>query len=120
VDLYDFDGVVSTGEYAPNIGDVIITGRCYHECDIVYDYLSHHSISGVAVFFNPMHIDYRGNHTLGSRTLSGKHKANVIKQLESNGCELGKMFEDDPIQAKIIRASCPNIEIFPVKPTVEF
>jgi hypothetical protein len=52
--------------------------------------------------------------------LSGKHKANVIKQLKLNGCEIGKIFEDDPVQAKIIRISCIGVDIVNVKPTVEF
>ena len=120
MDIYDFDGVVSAGQYTPKVGDIILTGRCYHECDVVYEYLIDNQISGVAVFFNPMHINHRGNHTLGSRTLSGKHKANVIKQLKLNGCEIGKIFEDDPVQAKIIRISCIDVDIVNVKPTVEF
>lgn len=38
-----------------------------------------------------------------TRIASGQHKANVIQFLIENGYEIGCHFEDDPVQAAIIR-----------------
>ena len=120
MNVFDFDGVVSTGNYSPQSNDVIVTGRCFDECEVVYSYLQENNLSGVAVFFNPISISFRGDHTIGARTISGLHKTDVIDKLRKNGCFIDKIYEDDPLQAKLILNSFPNLELILVEKSVEY
>lgn len=102
VNIYDFDGCVSIG-VTPRENDIIITGRCIDEYKEVYNYLESINILGkVLVYFNPILLKDRGNHTVEARIYSGKHKANIINQLISNGVEIDYYFEDDELQADIV------------------
>lgn len=107
---YDFDGVVSLGITPSSSSDVIITGRCIDEKDYILNILKERGIEN-KVYFNPMTLEERGNHSISARTFSGKHKANTIKKLKDEGIEVFRFFEDDPIQLEYILESHPQIEI---------
>ncbi len=107
---YDFDGVVSIGINPMSKNDVIITGRCIDEQEYVKGILEKRGIKN-KVYFNPMTLAERGNHTVEARTFSGKHKANTIKRLKESGIEVCRFFEDDKIQYDIIKENHEKIEI---------
>lgn len=107
---YDFDGVVSIGINPMSKNDVIITGRCYDEQDYVRDILEERGITN-EVYFNPMSLAERGNHTVECRRLSGEHKAKTIKELKGIGIEVYRFFEDDKIQYDIIKENHEKIDI---------
>jgi len=101
---YDFDGVISIGITPRSNDDVIITGRCIDEQEHVLNILKERGIK-CKVYFNPMTLAERGNHTIKARTFSGKHKANTINSLKKEGINVIRFFEDDPIQLALIRQS---------------
>jgi len=107
---YDFDGVVSIGINPSSSKDVIITGRCYDEQDYVRNILDKRGITN-EVYFNPMSLAERGNHTVECRRLSGEHKAKTIKGLKAIGITVSRFFEDDKIQYDIIKENHESIEI---------
>jgi hypothetical protein len=114
INSWDFDGVISIGIY-PGPDDIIITGRCLDEASGVEAWLKERGIKN-KVYFNPMFLVERGNHTIESRIFSGKHKANVLAQLYyTNGKEIQYHFEDDPIQIEIIRNLMPPVEVIEIK-----
>lgn len=106
---YDFDGVISIGINPHSSKDIIITGRCIDEKQYVLKELKKRKIKN-QVYFNPMTLEERGNHTISARIKSGKHKSNVINKLIEKGIELTRFFEDDEIQVSVIKNNC-NIEI---------
>ena len=58
------------------------------------------------VFFNPLPFDQK------SRESSGEHKANILNDLRLfKGIKIGIHFEDDPIQAAVIRENAPHVQI---------
>jgi hypothetical protein len=107
---YDFDGVVSIGINPMSNKDVIITGRCIDEQDYVRNILDKRGIEN-EVYFNPMTLAERGNHTVECRRFSGKHKAKTIKDLKEIGIIVSRFFEDDKIQYDIIKENHESIEI---------
>ena len=110
VNGYDFDGVVSIGINPTSSQDVIITGRCHDEQDYVRNILKKRGITNI-VYFNPMSLAERGNHTVEARTFSGKHKAQTIKELKEIGITVSRFFEDDKIQYDIIKENHEKIDI---------
>jgi|TARA_B110000908_G_scaffold170825_1_gene231516 hypothetical protein len=110
VNGYDFDGVVSIGINPSSNRDVIITGRCIDEQEYVRNILDARGITN-EVYFNPMTLAERGNHTVEARTFSGKHKAKTIKELKEIGITVSRFFEDDKIQYDIIKESHNKIDI---------
>mgnify|MGYP003634060560 FL=1 len=110
VNGYDFDGVVSVGINPSSNRDVIITGRCIDEQDHVRNILDKRGITN-KVYFNPMTLAERGNHTVEARTFSGKHKAKTIKELKEIGINVSRFFEDDKIQYDIIKENHEKIDI---------
>jgi len=107
---YDFDGVVSIGINPTSNNDVIITGRCIDEQEYIKDILASRGITN-EVYFNPMTLAERGNHTVEARTFSGNHKANTISELKKIGIEVSRFFEDDKIQYDIIKENHNSIDI---------
>ena len=107
---YDFDGVVSIGVTPRHENDVIITGRCEEEAEYVYSVLEERGITN-KVYFNPMTLEDRGNHTLKSRRFSGKHKAKTIQRLAAKAIHVDRFFEDDRVQAKIVSEKWPKIQM---------
>ena len=110
VNGYDFDGVVSVGINPSSNRDVIITGRCIDEQEHVRNILDKRGITN-EVYFNPMTLAERGNHTVEARTFSGKHKAKTIEELKEIGIKVSRFFEDDKIQYDIIKESHNKIDI---------
>lgn len=102
---YDFDGVISIGINPRNENDLIITGRCIDEKEYVLNELNKRGIKN-KVYFNPMTLEERGNHTISARLHSGKHKSKTINELISDGINLTRFFEDDEIQFSIIKKNC--------------
>ena len=107
---YDFDGVISIGITPRSNRDIIITGRCIDEQDHVKSILRERGIK-CKVYFNPMTLAERGDHTVEARTFSGKHKASTIKRLKDEGINIVRFFEDDPIQLGLIKESHPELPV---------
>jgi hypothetical protein len=107
---YDFDGVISIGITPRSENDVIITGRCIDEQDEIKAILKERGIK-CKVYFNPMTLAERGNHTVEARTFSGKHKALTINNLLNEGINIVRFFEDDPIQYQIIQENHPHLQL---------
>lgn len=110
---FDFDGVVSLG-ITPGENDVIISGRCFDEAPYVNKILRDRGIMN-AVYLNPIAYKYRGDKTKAARTISGEHKADVIAALEYNRVIIDKFFEDDELQASIIKKRHKKVNIVLVK-----
>ena len=111
---YDFDGVVSIGITPRSNKDLIITGRCIDEKHKVLDILKERGIS-CKVYFNPMTLKERGNHTLKARRYSGNHKAKTITKLKESGVNITRFFEDDPVQIKCILREHKDLDIIHIK-----
>lgn len=107
---YDFDGVISIGITPRSKKDIIITGRCIDEQKHVKDILKERGIK-CKVYFNPMTLVERGDHTVEARTFSGNHKASTIARLKEEGINIVRFFEDDPIQLGLIKESHPELPI---------
>lgn len=110
---YDFDGVISIGITPRSENDVIITGRCVDEQEEIKTILKERGIK-CKVYFNPMTLAERGNHTTKARKFSGYHKAKTIRELLNNGVNIIRFFEDDPIQYQIIQENHPELQIVSV------
>lgn len=108
VNTFDIDGVIYInsevrGVY-PGEEDFIITGRSFEEQPETLEMLHGREIFN-HVFFNPLPFDSK------TRESSGKHKAFTIKELQTMGFTVKCHFEDDEIQAEIIRRECPDITV---------
>lgn len=112
INAFDFDGVVSIG-INPSPNDVIISGRCFDESFYINTTLRERGIYN-AVYLNTMSLKDRGNHTIDARRYSGIHKARTIDTLIKSGTEIVNFFEDDEIQAKIIKIACPSVNVIMV------
>ena|ERR1700756_691613 len=97
---YDFDGVITTGKFRVFPDDVIITGNTNHQG--VMKQLSDMDIKA-RVYFPP---DVRMSH---SPQAVAVWKSEMIRRTR---CE--KFYEDEQIQWEIIRASCPDCEVYRV------
>lgn len=99
--VFDFDGVVSLGIY-PKSGDIICTGRPVDQAIVP-------TFPGVPVYYNTCTLQYRGDHDERARTLSGNHKANMIKNLILGEVNIQAIVDDDPLQIDIIKSMLDNI-----------
>jgi hypothetical protein len=108
INSYDCDGVVFFNKNVPGLrpepNDVIITGRSYEERPETERMLAKRSINN-QVFYNPLKFDDK------TRESSGRHKAYTIKDLQAQGYEMVIHWEDDPIQADIIKQLCPEVNV---------
>jgi hypothetical protein len=93
-----FDGVY------PGDKDIIITGRSFEEAPVTRKMLASKGIAN-KVFFNPLRFEEK------TRESSGEHKARVISDLFQQGVHVNIHFEDDPIQAEIIKKSVPQVHV---------
>ena len=119
VRCYDFDGVVSEGKvYPQSKHDVIITGRTFQESKIVYDKMAELGISN-AVYFNPMHLKDRGNHTEKARLYSSNHKCIIVTLLLANNVNVIEFFEDDAFQIENMKKHHPDLKINLIESSVE-
>lgn len=106
---YDLDGVIYMGRelglgLRPSPEDVIVTGRSYEEAPETYEWLHHHGIRN-AVFFNPLPFDKK------TRESSGEHKSVILRYLKSVKSNVVFHFEDDPIQAEVIKRKVDGVEV---------
>lgn len=107
---FDCDGVLSIPTLGkpriiPQPDDIIITGRSFEEEEETRAYLESVGIFN-EIFFSPALFADK------TRKFSGYHKANIINQLRAAcGVNIKWFFEDDDIQANIIKSVHPNIEI---------
>lgn len=108
VNTFDIDGVIyinkKVGGIHPGPYDIIITGRSYEEIPETKAMLKSRGIFN-RVFFNRVKFDEK------TRYGSGLHKAETIKRLQQIGYTVLCHFEDDEIQADVIRASCPGVTV---------
>ena len=119
---YDFDGVTSIG-VTPREGDVIITGRCFDECGVIFDYLKEHNLlDKIPVYFNPIQFHHRGEGTEHSRSSGAKHKASILQKMLDNQVNIGYFFEDDPLQKDIIVELVPEMQdkVILIPQTIKF
>lgn len=99
----DFGGVY------PGPNDVIITGRSYEEKSYTDKMLTSKGINNI-VYYNPLKFSRK------TRESSGYHKAKIISGFNSGAYgnimrdEIVLHFEDDPIQAEIIR-TIANVQV---------
>lgn len=107
INSYDLDGVIYMGPnhvgLIPGPDDVIITGRSYEEEPETEYFLNSRGIHNV-VYYNPLRFAEK------TRESSGHHKATTLLTLLGMGFEVGIHYEDDPIQAEIIR-QFTNVEV---------
>lgn len=105
---FDIDGVIYMGHdlsgVYPGEHDIIITGRSFEERPETTRMLLSKGIDNM-VFFNPIKFDDK------TRETSGHHKASVISRLKNVGVEIGIHFEDDEIQANVIKRLHPDLHI---------
>ena len=105
---FDIDGVIAInkeiGGLRPDENDVIITGRSFEERDYTIAMLERRGIMN-KVMFNDCTYDEK------TREGSGEHKANCIKALFSAGYSVVAHFEDDEIQAAVIKRECPEVPV---------
>jgi hypothetical protein len=105
---FDIDGVTfinpEIGGLRPDPDDVIITGRSYEEREETETMLAKRGIQN-KVMFNPLPFNEK------TRETAGLHKANCIKALFSSGYKVTAHFEDDDVQANVIRLECPEVPV---------
>lgn len=112
INTFDIDGVIHMGQgrcgLRPGPCDIIITGRCEEERPETKRFLERFNIFN-PVFFNDIDFD------LKTRELSGHHKAETLLKLQVDGFNIQFHYEDDPVQADIIRRYVPDIEVIIVQ-----
>jgi hypothetical protein len=92
------------GGIHPGPDDIIITGRSFEEVRETKRMLLARGITN-RVFFNRAKFDEK------TRESSGLHKAETIKKLQKRGYTIMCHFEDDEIQAAVIRRECPGVAV---------
>jgi len=104
---FDIDGVIFMDKYDgvyPGKEDIIITGRSIEEQSETEAMLKSKGITN-QVFFNQTPFDQK------TRESSGRHKGQTLFYLEEIGYRFGIHYEDDPVQAEIIRKMMPHINV---------
>lgn len=99
---YDFDGVVTTGKYHPDYGDVIITGNTIPMFAHVIKEMKRLGVA-CPVYFMP--YDAANN-----PPIVAKWKSEMIERLKCS-----RFYEDDPTQFRIIKRNCPDCEVILVR-----
>lgn len=107
INTFDIDGVIFMGNdftgVHPGPNDIIITGRSFEEEPETFRMLCERGIYN-PVFMNPLRFNEK------TRESSGGHKARVIYILKKT-YTIGIHFEDDPIQAAVIKNIHPDVNI---------
>lgn len=93
---FDIDGVITAGVHPYGEQTYIVTGRPHHDAKKTIEFLHELCIFN-AVYFNPSH--WRDI----TPESSGEWKAFMVYSLR-----IEEFFEDDPIQAEVIRRRNPN------------
>ena len=107
INSFDIDGVIYMGRYGgvfPGPHDIIITGRSKEEEPETSAMLLSKGITN-EIYMNPIPFNQK------TRKSSGRHKGMTLFYLEEMGMRFGIHFEDDPIQAEIIREMMPHINV---------
>lgn len=108
INTFDIDGVIyinkEVGGLYPGPNDIVITGRSFQEITETKRMLNERGIYN-QVFFNSLPFDSK------TRKSSGEHKAKTIKNLQRHGYKVMCHFEDDEIQAAVIRRECPSVNV---------
>ena len=108
INSFDCDGVIfineEVGGVHPGPNDVIITGRSVDEQIETYEMLQERGIYNL-IYFNPLPFDKK------TRKSSGYHKANILNELKKSGYIINCHFEDDEVQAEVIRKNCPDVTV---------
>jgi len=108
LNTFDIDGVIFVNEEVggvhPGPYDIIITGRSFEEVPETREMLRARGIYN-RVFFN------RAKFVNKTREGSGLHKAETIQRLQRLGYNIMCHFEDDEVQAEVIRKNCPNVTV---------
>ena len=103
MNCFDCDGVITIG-IRPAKDDIIITGRSFEEKPETEKFFKEQGITN-KVYFNPLGFDQK------TRESSAEHKAKTLNRLRDEGIDIDIMFEDDPIQWKIVEEKCPWIKV---------
>jgi hypothetical protein len=104
---FDIDGVIFMDKFDgvyPSKNDIIITGRSKEEQPETEAMLKSKGITN-NVYYNSIPFDQK------TRESSGRHKGQTLFYLEESGMRFGIHYEDDPIQAEIIRKMMPHINV---------
>ncbi len=96
---YDIDGVLTKG-VIPEEPYVIITGRPYLWAEKTFKELENLGIKHHVVYLNPESVDYY------NPKISGAWKAEMINKLK-----ITEFYEDEIIQADIIREVCKDCKL---------
>lgn len=109
INSYDIDGVIlmDDGYRGVNPGDqdIIITGRSFEEEPETLKALEERGIFNT-VYFNQISFEHK------TREHGGTHKAQVINMLKDlHDVHVQIHFEDDPIQADVIKRECPHVQV---------
>ena len=104
---FDIDGVIFMDKFNgvyPGLNDVIITGRSKEEKTETEVMLKSKGITN-KVYYNKLPFNKK------TRESSGRHKGQTLLYLEKMGMRFGIHYEDDPVQAAIIRKMMPHINV---------
>ena len=108
INTYDCDGVIfineEVGGVHPGPHDIIITGRSFEEIPETKAMLHKRGIYN-RVFFNRAKFEDK------TRFGSGLHKAETLLRLKRMGYKVNCHFEDDDVQANVIRNYCPHVTV---------
>lgn len=108
INSYDIDGVIFLGKGIKGIypydDDIIITGRSFEERPETDAMLKDLGIENI-VYYNELPFSKK------TRTTSGKHKATILTMLHNIGAVVQCHFEDDPLQAEVVRYECPWVHV---------
>ena len=112
INSFDIDGVIYLGEdrigLHPRHQDIIVTGRTLHDSKKTYDMLADRGITAT-LYLNP----FPGERS--PRETSGEHKARILRnQIDWGLNNIQNHYEDDPVQAEIIRKAVPEINVIMV------
>lgn len=108
INSYDFDGVVYIPRHrglVPRQNDIIVTGRVVSERQFVEGVLEDHKIKVAEVFLNNIELYER------TRYKSAVHKGTTLNKLRDASLEIGLHFEDDPLQAEVVKELCPWLNV---------
>ncbi len=104
---FDIDGVINMDNFNgvyPGKDDIIITGRSKDERPETEAMLKSKGITN-NVYYNPIPFDQK------TRLSSGRHKGHTLFYLEQSGMRFGIHYEDDPVQAEVIKKMMPHINV---------
>jgi hypothetical protein len=112
INSFDFDGVINipNGGVRPRPVDVIITGRCFSE------YVMTKFLLMNAGMKNTLYTNHNVDKWHKTDEASSSHKINTILNLRKHSnIKIINHFEDNEIQAEIIKQKCPWVNIILLK-----